>query len=350
MKGYIYKLERKLLYIIIMLTTCLSCSDSEEEQPESTVDKKDITVIFSTNGLGDMTYNDDLLTETMRFGRNHRDSINLHIVSPLSSGQGETAFKKWMAGATSDMQTKRLLVLASSEYETMLANADISLPEGNTILLLETQRKKWGKGVAGLDVKIYGISYIVGRMMASAGLSRAATMLAMPGDIKLMDGYKGLTEGLADGNQSGTLSDTFYLSDTANGYAMSDSAFKMAYKIAEERKYDFIYPLCGGSALGIYRYLNSRSHPLVIGMDGDCSSLNYFLPFSVIRGTGKILYENMEEWYNGGILPMHRSYGLEDGYSYIKNNTSHRQTHDWEKMGKIFMDEAVRKEKEYEEK
>lgn len=343
----------KCVVCILLTFLVVSCSDNDEVSEQGTLPisaRPSLTVIFSTNGLGDMTYNDDLLGGTMKFVNSHRDSLDIHIVAPRSVVQGELAFKQWMNDSKKLSHKKRLLVLASSEYETMLAKENISLSEGSTILLLETGREQWPDGVAGIDVRLYGISYLVGRLMTSLGRNRAVAVLAMPDDDKLAEGVNGLTDGMMEENPTSALTDVKYLSDNAEGYAMADSAFKMTAHIAQSKKYDWIYPLCGGSALGIYRNLDLKVSPSVIGMDSDCGNLCYFLPFSIVRNVGTILYESLEDWYQGKSLPMYKSFGLKDGYTVIKNNISHRQSHDWETMGEEFMEEAIKKEEAYEKK
>lgn len=352
-------MTNKIYFTFCMLCpfALISCSDSTSlPEQEAVASSPSVTVIFSTNGLGDMTYNDNMLDGVVSFINAHGDSVDAHLVTPYSSGQGETAFKKWLTEAYEPSKSKRLLVLASSEYEQMLANENPTLAEGNNILLLESNRQQWADGISAIDINLYGISYVAGKLIASLSKNRTLAVLAMPGDSKLNEGLQGLQDGLSVGTLVGnpieeTTStpklDIKYLADDAAGYAMADSAFKMTAHVAQARSYDWIYPLCGGSALGIYRYLDGRAQPNVVGMDAECGELCYALPFSVVRNVGNILRSNLEEWYQGKALPTHRTYGLKDGYTVIQNSSRRMQSTNWEELAKPLMQEAIDKEEEY---
>lgn len=344
------KMRNKIYFTIWTLCSLsfASCSDSTSlPEQEAVTSVPSVTVIFSTNGLGDMTYNDDMLDGVVSFINAHGDSIDSHLVTPYSSGQGETAFKKWLTEAHEPSKSKRLLVLASSEYEQMLAQENPALAEGNHILLLESNRQQWADGISAINVNLYGISYVAGRLIASRPDTRTLAVLAMPGDKKLEEGLQGLRDGLSVGGSESNGAETLdvkYIAEDASGYAMADSAFKMATNYINAKNYGWVYPLCGGSALGIYRHQDGSSIPSVIGMDAECGELCYAVPFSVVRNIGNILFTNLEDWYQGRALPTYKSYGLADGYAVIKNSSRRMQSVDWEKLSEQYMAEATEKE------
>lgn len=343
--------------LCLLCMVAYGCSDNDEEvqQPESEVDNRySLTVIFSTDGLGDMTYNDSLLAGVLRFNINHHDSLQTHFVTPDTHAEGEAAFRQWVE-LTREERTAprgcRLLLLASSEYEQTLAQANLDdLPEGNHILLLESPLKQWPRGVGAVNMCLYGGCYLAGRLIAARGTFAQATVVAaMPGDPKLDEGTEGFRRGLVDEVPDFPLK-VRYLAQDATGYLMEDSAFVLTQQIFDEERNQAILPLCGGSAMGIYRKLDGWSAPVPIGMDGDCSQFSHWLPFSVVRRMGTLVNDLLEAWIQTRQMPTFRSYGLDSGYTdVVPSSTGSGKRYDWERLENEWRSEAVEKEKAYHE-
>lgn len=341
---------RNIITGIFLISTVCSCSKDENTEPEANSGNPlpSLTVIFSAGNLGDMGYNDNLLAAAVKFEKNYRDSIDLHLVTPKTYEHGESAFNEWLENTENSYENRRILVLAGSEYEKLLEKTEFISDNGSSIILLESRKKEWEDGIAAINLQLYGVSYLAGRLMAANNKNEAVAILAMPDNWKLNEGLDGLTDGMNDGSPATAKIKTKFLSDNAEGFAMQDSAFTLASKIYKDNSKAFIYPLCGGSALGIYRFLDGKINPMVIGMDNDFGYMCYFMPFSVIRDVGKILYDYLEKWYKGESLPAYSSFGLSDGYTYIRNNTTKYQSVDWEKLGNEFINMAIEKEEAYE--
>lgn len=355
-------MKRSPLSFLIRMSLCLlclvayGCSDNDEEMPQlpgADDNAYSLTVIFSTGGLGDMTYNDSLLSGALRFYMAHHDSLKTHFVVPASHAEAEAAFRQWVEQTREERIAPkgcRLLLLASSEYEQTLARAALDdLPEGNHILLLESGLKQWPRGVGAVDLHLYGGCYLAGRLIASRGLFRRATVVAaMPGDPKLDEGIEGFRRGLAADVPELPLN-VRYLADDATGYLMEDSAFVLTQRLIDEERYQAVLPLCGGSALGIYRKLNGWSTPVPIGMDGDCSQFGYFIPFSVVRRMGTLVNDLLETWMETRSMPAFRAFGLESGYTRIVPSKTGGRNYDWERMANEWQAQAAELEKAYHE-
>lgn len=333
-----------LVCLLLLSLLVVSCHDNDDPEPDPAAEYMSVTIIFATNGLGDLTYNDDLMTKFMSFAYDHEyEDVESHVVSPTTKEQGAAAFRYWLANADKPAKPKRLLVLASPEYEAMLDTAHISLADGNEILLLESRRDDMPQGVTCLDVSLYGVSYMVGRTLMTQERKRVVAVLACPGEKKLQEGVDGLRDGITDGSpDEGTL-DVVYLADDASGFAMADSARVMATSLKRSESYDWVYPLCGGSALGFYSELYGLPSP--IGMDVDCSEFSNSIRFSAYRKVGQALYDALTRWAGGETLPRNISYGIADGYTGICNNSNLHK--DWLPIASQFTDEAISKEKAY---
>ena len=90
-----------------------------------------------------------------------------------------------------------------------------------------------------------------------------------------------------------------------------------AYMQMEEidGKYDFIYPVMGGSNMGIFRYLRENPEgPWVAGMDVDQSPYSSNVVGNVIKHIDEILVELVRGWINGSPIEHYKEYDTQSGY------------------------------------
>ena len=350
----------------IFLTAILSllffsCQEENNKDDLPLSEKSSLTVIFSTNGIGDMTYNDSLFHGVMDFAFRHDDVLDVYQVQPTAQEQGVRVLTEWLASVQADThrvsKARHLLVLASSEWEQILSELVFPLPENYQVILLESTRQDWPAGVSVMNVSLYGPCYLAGYLAAWAGKKRPMIIAACPDEPKLQEGIDGFTDGyFAYGRSAyGFAADTAkidirYLAQDHSGFNMSDEAFLLSYELLQGRKMDCILPLCGGSALGIYRYFNSRVVTLLIGMDGDCSQLCNAVGFSVTRHVGLLINRWLDTWFSGRELPLYQNYTLEQGFSSIKINPYYYRKLDWAAQIDSIWPVVLEKEKQYVER
>lgn len=343
---YSFVRHQIFMYMLFLLTAC--SSDESGERMSSLEPPLSLTVVFATDGLGDMTYNDDILTGVLSFYNLHEENLELRLLPPTSHEQGEKEIDAWFTDAHHNSGQKTLLLLASSEWEQTLSRFNAPLPNGKQVIVMETKINQWKDGISAFNISLYGPCYLAGRVMAYNGEKEACIVLASQMDTKLKEGVDGFRAGMTDAFPDAHVTE-LYLSNDNFGYAMEDSAFAISARINQENLYDCILPLCGGSALGIYRYFNEYSNVSVVGMDADCSAFSYAVKFSVVRQVGQLIHEYLEMWLNNQELPKYRNYLLDDGYTIIKNNNTTYNWVDWEAMSHFFWSDAINKEKQYEQ-
>ena len=335
----------KYLIYFLVLAVLSSCSDSTDNTADTFDTTPLITLVTSTSGAGDNGYNDGIIAGVMGFYE--KNDVRLSLVNPQNLTEARTFLQSWL---TNEKEKQQLLILASSEYEQLLKEETIETNDKKDILLFECNSIP---NVSTFRIQRYGVSYLAGCI---ASPHETATIIAaLPNEPILTDAIKGFTAGYE--MYSDKKVDILYLSDDYNGYAMPDSA----YRIASTLDNTFVYPLAGGSNAGIYKY--SREEPfemmLVAGMDADCSAHSGRIPFSVVVRTDKVIEEYLTQWFNGEKLPEHNVYGLESGVIdivisplfdklsylwedyYLDNNY-------WQDAYNRYKEEAVRKESEYE--
>lgn len=333
------------LIMFICLFTC--CKD--ETGNIYIPNHQHLTLITSASGLGDMGYNDQIMSGIMNFYEANEVSMNL--VRPNKTEEAKQALQKWQA-ETKD-KGKSLLVLAGNEYETLVTTGNLNLSENQQILLFECKNQNLPEGVNTFHINRYGASYLAGCM---AKEHEAATIVAaMPEDPILEESIQGFTDGYQAHNNNRVK--LVYLSDNEEGFAMADSA----YRVASEIRNAFIFPLAGGSNSGIYKYSRETDFylPLIVGMDTDCSMYSDRIPFSMVVHIDKVIEQYLTDWLNDVPMEKNRTFGLESSmidiafspvfYRNLDIWENYYENEDyWVNAYQSHKAEAIGKEEEYE--
>ena len=81
---------QRLLLFSLVLSVNTSCSD----EPASDADTRlRLTVVTSISGLGDMGYNDNMMSGIMRFYEHH--DVNMSLIRPNSLDEVQEAILNW---------------------------------------------------------------------------------------------------------------------------------------------------------------------------------------------------------------------------------------------------------------
>ena len=349
----------KYLIYFFVLAVLSSCSDRDGDTAETLQESLSVTLVTSLNGAGDNGYNDLILSGALKFYQEH-ENVNLSLVWPHNMEEAELLLSSWME---KESEERQLLILGGNEYEQIVREKGVTLNERKTILLFESEAIP---NVNTIRIQRYGVSYLAGCIVAPEGC--ATIIAAMPNDPILMDAISGFSDGfnkyyneddVEDSYYFSTGLDTIYLANDYTGYAMPDST----YRLVTEINNGFIYPLAGGSNNGVYKSIRDNHFALTmaIGMDADCSAHGKSIPFSVIIRTDKLVEDYLTMWVDGEALPLHSSYGLEDGYAdivispyFYDMNIQWKPYYEienyWEDAYHKYISEAIEKEREYEER
>ena len=333
------------LIMFICLFTC--CKD--ETGNIYIPNHQHLTLITSASGLGDMGYNDQIMSGIMNFYEANEVSMNL--VRPNKTEEAKQTLQKWQA-ETKD-KGKSLLVLAGNEYETLVTTGNLNLSKNQQILLFESKNKNLPEGINTFHINRYGASYLIGCM---AKEHEAATIVAaMPEDPILEESIQGFTDGYQE--HSDNQVELVYLSDNEDGFAKADSA----YRVASEIRNAFIFPLAGGSNSGIYKYSRETDFylSLIVGMDTDCSMYSDRIPFSMVVHIDKVIEQYLTDWLNDVPMEKSRTFGLESGmidiafspvfYRNLDIWENYYENEDyWVNAYQSHKAEAIGKEEEYE--
>ena len=311
----ISKLTFRFVLAVLMLMATACGSDDENSAGEGA----EVMILFNPNGLGDRSYNDNILegVYSMRVKYARDPSVNVSIVVPTSNEHLLSSMQDWFSTQTT---TRRLLILCSSFAADCLAtHPEWTKKDGDDILLLDTRHSRANFYTRFLS--LYGASHLSGQMVRLLGVSKSAVILANNHDQAILNAAKGFAEGFR--LQGGTFSETDdvrILSDQAgSGYDLADSLFRLSYTL-DQQGYRFVYPLCGGSSQGLFRYTR---HFLVLegadpfytcGMDVDQQEYSRRVGFSVLKRYDLLVQDFVDKWLARQSQQLHLEQGIESDY------------------------------------
>lgn len=297
------RIKGVLLYFTFILL--LACNRKDEY---FTYTRPHLTVVTSIMGLGDMGYNDMIMSGIMNFYNDY--DVAMNMFHPDDKEEVEKIISEWCL-STANVNYECLLLLADNTFINILRSMNICLNNNQKIMVFESRCTDLPKGVFTFDIDRYGVSYLAGCMAMEH--SSATAVVAMPGDDILERAVKGFKDGYCSrGNRDFKI---IYIADDESGFYNSGQA----YKIASELSNTFIFPVAGGANSGIYKYSREEFFymPLIAGFDVDCSLFSTRIPFSVVIAIDDLVYEYLKDWIEGGDIKPYCTYGLESGKADI---------------------------------
>lgn len=353
------KLITLLLTATLIMTAC--SSDGDEPAAAASRTKASVSLIVTPNGVGDNGYNDCMVKGLFRFFE--KTGVPVSLLQPDDSTEAVALYRNWLSEhATAD---SAVLVVGSSSFEQMVENIPPRLSgSGSRVLLLESTRSL--EGASTLMIDRYGVSYWAGAMLHDCPV---AIYAAAPGIPVLELAIQGFLDGHDSQPHTGrdSLAHIFYLSDAESGFANAETAYSLMTRHIEEYDEGFIfdysvYPLLGGSGLGMVRAVNDvrATTGVLVGMDVDQQGLSSYIPFSVVTRVDNVLEGYLSDWRNGIVWPATQLVGLKDGVTDIVLSTTYthpitsfvseeiKDALKFKERYDLYKEEAFRKEAEYE--
>lgn len=296
-----------ILFLAIALTACKKDSNTPYTQR--------IIAIASANGIGDKGYLDVIVSGYEQIYHTLDKSTYMQVYMPFTTGDAYLLALMTIEKAKDKVPT--LIIFGSSEYEPIIdkMKADKSLSGKNvSVLLFEVDSIK--QVCNDIDyhsfiITAYKACYDAGKYVAGKGFKNPLIWLSNPIDGQ-MDFFR---DGFSDGyfDVTGRHPDVKYLADDYEGYKMSDSAYRAMAELSET--YDFIFPVMGGSNLGIYRYLREHPEgPYVAGMDVDQSKYAKNIIGCLIKNIDRAVVDYANAWMAGEEIPQHQTFDASSGY------------------------------------
>lgn len=305
------------ILLTILSLCCLSCSKGSDAFNPMDRYNTVVTVIHGIDGLGDMGYND-----LVAFGyakAEHQRNLLVNRLTPGSMEEAEGMIRAWLNHDTDDA-SRRLLIVAADSYESIVRKyvGQISDDADERVLLL-------GSGddlntVHTISVPYYGACYKVGYLSAmlkdmlgpDCKEKKTLVVCANPNVSGINEGRDGFLEGYAD-YAGGHDVDVEYLDDGLLGFEMQNEVYRNCFEWMKD--YSIVFPLCGGSANGLYDFCHEYgdySGMVSIGIDADKSFYGR-VPFSVVKRMDRIVFDYIVSWYDRRPVAPHQRIGLAEG-------------------------------------
>lgn len=322
-----------LVMTLLLLNTACSEKEPLTSSPEIV---PTVRVLFASSGLGDMSYNDNILRGIIE--EQKESSFQLEYMAPTNDIKAEQILQNWRVD---DNPQYCFTIFAASEYEELVRNSFSPLTTHN-YLMFDTRVKDLSIPV--FHFTGYGVSFLAGiAAYTQTKAEKAAYIGGQKHEVFIEECYDGFRDGYlyAGGKE---VVET-YLSTTQKGFAMPQRAYEMADSLY--RLYPFIYAMAGNSNNGIYQYL--RDYPenkYTAGVDTDQSVYSSQIIGSMIKEIDRCIRQYITWWINGEELPMSEWYTLESGYMSFKIADAYKK--DLEQVVSKNLQTAINKEKEYE--
>ena len=323
----------------LLVAVLLSCG---KEQVSDSVAPQ-LTVLIGTDGYGDGSYNDTMLSGILGFCKDHPD-VKLSLQQPESIADAGKRLDAWLSEEGS---AERALILASNTYEDILRGKPA--PKNGRVLILETDDVF--QGHSSYIIRRYGASWLCGAM---SRFFTGVVFKAMAGNDMIEESAKGFSDGHSAASERKVY--TWTLAHGPEGFAMRDSTYRFVYRKMQESYTlgdDFteplFFPLLGGSLPGLFDYSRYNGFIDIAGMDVDCTVYNPFIvPYSLCVNNHLALKMYLEDWLEGVPWPEHREFGLESEYvQVVPNKQFDVEYQDMAAMYEEFYSQAVEKEEAY---
>ena len=333
-------MRHRSLSALFLLAALFSC----DKEPVSDSAAPELTVLIGTDGYGDGSYNDTMLSGILDFCKDHPD-VNLSLQQPSSIADAGKRLDAWLAKEGS---ADRALILASNTYEIILKGK--SAPKNGRVLILETDDVF--PGHSSYIIRRYGASWLSGAM---SRFFTGVVFKAMDGNDMIEESARGFTDGHGAVSESKVY--TWTLANGPEGFAMRDSTYRFVHKKYQELYSTgeffgdiLFFPLLGGSLPGLFDYCRYNGFIHIAGMDVDCTAYNPgVVPYSLCVNNHLALKMYLEDWLAGKPWPEHQQFGLESEYiQVVPNKQFDFDGQDMAALYETYYSQAVEKEKAYE--
>lgn len=294
-----------------------------------------INIMFTSSGLGDMSFNDNLYKGIIE-ARTLYD-FEVEYAFPEELSEATQIFSIWIDSIS---EYKELIIVLGQEYKSMINSFQGQFNE-KEILLIDAEADYY-KNITSIEFSIYGASYQAGVASHYFCLNDTAGVIGGMPITPVINGVDGFVHGFNKLEPSFT--EVQYLGD--NYEAFND--FNKAASTSNEmfNHCQVIYGIAGYANLGIFETLRKSKDCFAIGVDQDQSWLcKDKILGSVVKQIDIVAIEYIGEFIDGDLKPGHTLVGLESNYIEFKLNKYFE-----DELGSIVnncIQEAIEAEKQY---
>lgn len=366
--------------------SCKNASEGEDLQ-NSYEDTPCIAVLYPPHALGDGSFYDNI-SYAVHLSAIENGAIAFDMVpADLTEAENKLEVALTLHYSNKDV----LIICADPLYLPLLEKREQSVLEAQQIFLLES-REVENPCISTAILPNYGMSFLSGVAVKNLFKTltiekgKAICLLANDTNSLLLDGLKGFSDGF-EGEWNGKIYSpeeavfeegefaeyrknapfvAVKLVDDETEQNMSNEEISLAgfYKAtaayvlsailqSSENPYDFYYPMCGSSILGLLRYsFENHDYPfLTAGVNSEVSAYSDYVVFSAIKHIDKVVKLCISQWFNDKTIPHFQEFGLKDGYTeVVVDSFLANYFPDLKDAVENAKETAILKEREYEDK
>ncbi len=322
-----------LMPLFLLPLLFAACTDMPSEDTET---KRIVYVFYTPHGLGDLSFCDSIcrgVTQSeLKYGFSKADIV------PDSWAVAEDTLCTLLTYLRDTKASPKtaLCIFCDTLYLSLLEKHQTLFSAGLATFLAFDMRESdiphsLKDAFSSVDMPFYGVCYEAGALtkaLYEAAPSNKKTLIisADKNRSDLNDAIKGFAQGLgiqqipeiilSSNHEAASNLDVYYITAdepfNAAGFLYQQSAWIF------DREYSTVFPLCGGSIMGLIRYNREQERQstvfCTIGMDADMSIYTEKVPFSVVKHADKAVSRCIAQWQSDGSIPRCQSFGLESGY------------------------------------
>ena len=302
----------QLVPILTFLACCAACSGTADPGPFQ------LTVFYpaESEGLGDRSFADMVFAGVVAASQNH--DFHTADIFPGGTVPASSLFKEHMKESP---DLEELVITGGFDYANLvqesncdfggrqLLHLDSLLPDCPDLrsVRFRTFAPSFQAGVAAMDVSQSG---------------KAAVLAGAPGIPSVEEFIEGFVCGVV--HAGGEVTEIRYIADCSQGFLMAEQAMECADQMYGDA--DVIFPVAGGSALGVFESAKQGAQRYAIGIDSDQWYLGPGVILgSVVKHLDFETSETLASFAAGTFQPGAVSLGLEENRTEFLANSKNSQ-------------------------
>ena len=259
-----------------------------------------VNVLFATGGIGDRSYCDDVYAGLVRASLD--TDFHLTTEAPIDRAEATIIFAQWTGSPRQGPEMIfTMAVLPESGTPCQFGGRHVVELDGNDGPC---------PGLKTVTYRSFAPSFLAGvAAMAVSPRKKASVVGGM--DIAIVNEFvRGFVAGVV--YAGGTVVDIQYLSKTQDGFASPDKAQAVAQQMYAD--VDVVFPVAGGSGMGVFEAAREAPGRYAFGMDVDQSWLGRGVIIgSVVRRLDLSVIQAIHEEAAGEFRDGPVSLGLDEG-------------------------------------
>ncbi len=279
--------------VAVLLPLLLGCG-----QPDAATLRVD--VIFATGGVGDRSYCDDVYAGVVRAGLD--TDFYLTTKSPGSRAEATSLFSSWTGTPAAGPE----LMFTMAILPRIPGQCDFG---GRHVVLLDGSDGPC-PGLKTVSFRSFAPSFLAGVAAVAVSPRKKASVIGGM-DITIVNEFvRGFAAGVA--HAGGTVVEIKYLSTKQDGFANPEAARTIAEGMYAEA--DVVFPVAGGSGMGVFEAAKEGKGRYAFGMDVDQSWLGRgVIVGSVVRRLDLSVTQAVHDEAAGAFSEGPGSLGLSEG-------------------------------------